>query len=33
MFVSPLHPPNSYAETLPPSVVIFGDGASKEVIR
>jgi hypothetical protein len=26
-------PPNSYVETLAPNVAVFGDGASKKVIK
>lgn len=33
MFVFPLLPPNLYVESLNLSVVEFGDGAFKEVIK
>lgn len=33
MFVFPLPPPNLYVESLNLSVVEFGDGAFKEVIK
>lgn len=26
-------PTNSYVDALPPSVIVFGDGVSKEVIK